>query len=189
MKIITPQDERWPLLEMPSQPCSIPISPEDEAAIAQMNDLLIDLGDSAVGLAAVQIGYPKQIFLLKEGGENNVYINPCILKVSKELKKDGEGCLSLPGMGVVFKRPKTVDLQYYNISGELKTKTFHGLAARAALHEMNHLGGRLISKELEKQMMAQPKRSKFGMVLSQHRINKIEARRAKKKRAKRLRSH
>ncbi len=190
--IITPGDpERFPLLEMKSQICSVPLSPAEEQAISQMDDILDVLDEEAAGLAAVQIGVPRRIFLLRNGVnddgevENNVYINPVILSKSRETKRAMEGCLSLPGMGAVFPRSKTVVLEYMDLAGEVHTETFSGLWARCILHEIDHLNGRLITYYLEKEALRQSKHNKSGMKITPQHKKAIAKRRAKKKRARR----
>jgi peptide deformylase len=183
--IITPTDqERWPLLEVPSQLCSIPVNEVDATMIGKMDAILDHLGDSAAGLAAVQIGYPKRIFLLREGNENRAFINPEFVAKSPETKRDGEACLSLPGFGAVFKRPKSVTLRYYDLEGKEQTETFTGFWARAICHEMDHLEGTLIAHHLEHEVAKQSARTKFGMQLTPHRRKVVADRRAKNKRAK-----
>ena len=183
--IITPQDvERWPLLEGPSQPCSLPVNDTDAAMIGKMDALLDVLGDSAAGLAAVQIGYPKRIFLLREANGNRAFVNPVIIARSAEMKRDGEACLSLPGFGAVFKRPKSVTLQYHDLDGTVNTEVFQGFWARAICHEMDHLNGTLIAHHFEQEVAKQDRRTSFGMLLTPHRRKVIADRRAKNKRAK-----
>lgn len=190
--IITFNDpERYPLLEMVSQSCGLPLDAADEQAIIDMDDLLNQLDTEAAGLAAVQIGVPRRIFLLRNGFdeetkqvENNVYINPEIISKSKETKKGGEGCLSLPGVGASFPRPKQVTLSYMDFYGEFHQETFTGFWARAVCHEMDHLNATLITKHLEKQLAKQVPRNKFGMKLTPQSVNRIAKRRQKKKRAK-----
>jgi peptide deformylase len=183
--IITTSDpERWPLLEVPSQECGFPLNDTDAAIIAQMDSLLEDLGDTAAGLAAVQIGYPKRIFLLSEKNGNRVFINPVVIRQSKKQNRDGEACLSLPGMGAYFKRPKSITIEYRNLDGALQTETFNGFWARAICHEMDHLNGVLITQYLEQEMSVKVRRTTFGMALTPHRRKVIAARRARNKRAK-----
>ena len=193
--IITPADpERWPLLEMQSQSCSIPLSQEDEEAIALMDAMLNTLDDQAAGLAAVQIGYPRRIFLLrnrivheavslKKRLENNAYINPVVLHKSQEFKVDNEACLSLPHMAGRFRRPKSVTIEYMDVNCEFHRETFSGFWARAVMHEMDHLNGQLIVEHIEKDLAKRPQRTKFGMRLTPQRRNVIARRRAKKQRA------
>ena len=139
----------------------------------------------------MQIGVPRRIFLLRNDTDedtgkdaNNVYINPSILSKSKETKRGIEGCLSLPGMGASFMRPKSVTLRYMDIDGELHTEVFEGFWARAVMHEMDHLDGTLITQHLELQIAKQPRRTKFGMQATSHRNKQVARRRAQKKRAR-----
>lgn len=183
--IITHNDvERFPLLECPSQPCSLPINDTDASMIGKMDALLDILDDAAAGLAAVQIGYPKRIFLLRQHGKNRAFINPVIVSHSRDMKRDGEACLSLPGFGVVFKRPRQVVLQYHDLDGEVKQETFNGFWARCVMHEMNHLDGILITQHLENEVSKQPSKTKFGMLLTSYRKSVIVKRRAQNKRAR-----
>jgi len=187
--IITPNDnERWPLMEVMSQPCSLPINDTDAAMIGKMDALLDLLDEKAVGIAAVQIGYPKRIFLLREqhNGKavNRAFINPVMLEKSKEMKRDGEACLSLPGFGAVFKRPKRVKIQYHDLDGTLQVEEFRGFWARAISHEMDHLNGIIIAQHFEREVAKQVRQTKFGMKLTPHRRKVVADRRAQKKRAK-----
>jgi len=189
--IITPGDpERWPLLEMPSQPCSLPLSAEDEQAIALMDAILDHLNDQAAGLAAIQVGYPRRIFLLRNGknenGEafNTAYINPVVVSRSKETKLDAEACLSLPHFVGQFERPKKLLLEYMDINGDLQREIFTGFWARAVMHEMDHLNGKLITEHMEERAAKQPSRTSFGMKITPHRQKVIAHRRAKNKRAR-----
>jgi len=194
--IITPADpERWPLLEMESQVCSIPLSETDEESIALMDALLNALDTEAAGLAAIQVGYPRRIFLLRDGKsptgevENRVFINPIVTSKSKELKNDNEACLSLPHMSGRFRRPKSVTLKYMDINCEFHQETFTGFWARAVMHEMDHLDGHLIIEHVERELAKRPQRTKFGMLLTPHRQKVIAARRAKNRRARMAKRH
>lgn len=194
--IITPADqERWPLLEMQSQACSIPISPEDEEAIALMDALLNTLDAEAAGLASVQIGHPRRIFLLRNSktpqGEtaNTAYINPVVLQKSQEHKLNNEACLSLPHMAGRFRRPKSVTIKYMDINGNFKQETFRGFWARAVMHEMDHLDGQLITTHIEKDLAKRPRRTKFGMKITPQRLKAIAERRARKQRARVAKRH
>ncbi len=189
--IITHMDtERFPLLEMVSQPCSLPISTDDEQAIAFMDSVLTQLDTEAAGLAAIQIGYPRRIFLLRNGintngeAENNVYINPVIIAKSQEQKLDNEACLSLPGMIVRCKRPKSVTIQYFDLNGKIQIETFKGFWSRCVMHEMSHLEGVLITSELEKIASKQVSKTNFGMKITTQNTKRIKDRRNKNKKAK-----
>ncbi len=147
--IITPSDpERYPLLEIPSQPCDVPFSNEDRGRLLMMDALLEGLGSTAYGVAAVQIGWPRQLFMLRDPhtGENEVYVNPTITRRSPETVRRFEGCLSLPGHSIPLARPKNLTLRYMDIEGNVQQREFSGMMARAVCHEMDHLNGLLINR-------------------------------------------
>lgn len=192
--IITPVDhDRWPLLEMPSQTCTMPLGQAEQEAIIKMDQILGVLDEEAAGLAAIQIGVPRRIFLLRNATDENglsintPYINPSIISKSKATKKDGEACLSLPGMMARFARPKSVTLEYTDIYGNIQTQVFNGFWARAVMHEMDHLDGVLITRHLEKEISQHTQRTKFGMKLTEQKIKQINNRRIKNKRVRKAR--
>jgi peptide deformylase len=180
--IITHNDpERFPILEVESQECSVPLSETDISYIEQMDAILTQLGDGAAGLAAIQIGYPKRIFLLRKNDENKVYINPTVIAHSKEKRRRPEACLSLPGLVVRTERPKTITLEYLDLHGQKQIEQFDGFYAQAVAHEIDHLNGELIIKQLQGQYDNQPRRTSFGMKLTPQRRKAIAKRRAKKR--------
>ena len=103
----------------------------------------------AVALAAPQLGYDYQAFVVRQQRDiGGFYINPVILERSKEMITDMEGCRSLPNDGMYeVERHKSVKLQYEDISGNEHVKTFHGYAARIVQHEMDHLRGVMIDDD------------------------------------------
>lgn len=102
-----------------------------------------------VGLAAPQVGLSRQIFVINCSENRDleselVFINPEIKKHSgKQTGK--EGCLSFPGIFVERDRPNIVEVEAFDINGNKFTKTLDGLAARAVLHEHEHLSGILLN--------------------------------------------
>lgn len=180
--IITHNDaERFPILEAQSQECSVPLSEVDLTYIEQMDVKLTELGEGAAGLAAVQIGYPKRIFLLRENDENRVFINPVVIGSSTEKRRRPEACLSLPGLVVRTERPKSLVLKYLDLHGQEQKETFEGFWAQAVCHEMDHLNGVLLVKHLQKQYDNEPRRTSFGMRITPQRNKAIARRRAKKR--------
>ena len=84
-------------------------------------------------------------------------INPVILEVNGE-QTGLEGCLSLPGVWGIVKRPMKVKIRAQNRYGEFFEAEGEGLTARAICHEVAHLDGQMFtevadrildSKELE----------------------------------------
>lgn len=103
-----------------------------------------------IGLAAPQVGINKRFFILETTpGEVFVCINPRVLKASKDLQEGQEGCLSYPGLYGNIARPMTVRAQFSTTSGMVRKHTFRGLAARAFLHELDHLNGVTLPELIE----------------------------------------
>ena len=99
-----------------------------------------------IGLAAIQVGYPLRMFVMdvnKSFEHPQIFINPEIIKKSKESITDFEGCLSAPGKRGEVKRYIRITLKYQDEKGEEIVKTFYNLAARCIQHEMDHLEGKL----------------------------------------------
>lgn len=185
--IVTPRDlTRYPLLEMPSQLCDIPLNDEDREQMLYMGALLEGLGSSALGLAAVQIGWPKRIFMLRNpnSGEITTYINPTVTEKSTETARKREACLSLPDFSVRTTRAKTITIRYFTPEGEVEERTFMGIMARAVQHEIDHLSGRLISHYIDQEAASLVNRSRNKLAMK---TNRVQKRRAKNKRAKQSR--
>src|ERR1017187_5976758 len=118
----------------------------------ELHTLVDDMFESmyaakGVGLAAPQIGISKKIAVIDcSNGENPdeklVLINPRIVKV--EGKQVGEeGCLSIPKFREQVRRGKRVTARAQNAQGEEFEITGEDLLARALVHEIEHLLGRL----------------------------------------------
>ncbi|MBR6737661.1 MAG: peptide deformylase [Clostridia bacterium] len=113
------------------------------------HELLGDMYDTlkkanGAGLAAVQVGVLRRIFLVIKGEsiEDGVYemLNPEIIKESGE-QYGTEGCLSVPGKWGEVKRPYKVTVKYQDRYGKPKTLKAEGFLAKAICHEYDHLNG------------------------------------------------
>ena len=100
--------------------------------------------NQGIGLAAPQIGLSKKIIIVTEGEESHAFLNPRIIKQSKEKERDEEGGLSLPGLFVKVLRPKQVEVAAQTIEGEEVRVKARGLGARIFQHEIDHIEGKLI---------------------------------------------
>lgn len=106
-----------------------------------------------VGLAAPQVHRGLALFVTKlEHQDANgewmvdplrVFINPRIVAYSEELSTYQEGCLSIPGVYVEVKRPKSVTLEAMDLEGNIFEEEFHYLDAHCIMHENDHLNGTL----------------------------------------------
>lgn len=125
-----------------------------------------------VGLAAPQIGASLRMFVVDGTAVADDYpectgfrrcvINPEIVEQSEEVVTGDEGCLSIPGIYEAVPRPSWIVLKYQDENFIEHTEKLTGWAARMALHEYDHLDGKvfidrinLIRKQLIKSKLAQ----------------------------------
>ncbi len=122
------------------------ISKEVKIIDPKIIELLDDMADTmneenGVGLAAVQVGILKRIFIAVFDGENiTECINPVIVKREGE-QVGSEGCLSIPGETGYCRRPENVVLQFTDREGNRYEMQLSGFAAVVCMHEYDHLDG------------------------------------------------
>ncbi len=122
----------------------------------KLHDLLDDMAETmcqanGVGLAAPQVGILRRAVVVLETNvdeDEDEYIielvNPEI--IAQEGEQDGpEGCLSVPGVYGMVKRPEYVKLRAQDRDGETFEIEGWGLTARAFCHELAHLDGQLFT--------------------------------------------
>ena len=97
-----------------------------------------------VGLAAPQIGESVAVAVIEAEGRRLVLINPKIARVTGA-QEGWEGCLSIPDRVAWVGRPAEVSVSGLDLSGRSVRYRATGLVARAVLHEVDHLAGRLYS--------------------------------------------
>ena len=107
------------------------------------------LNHNGIGLAAPQIGLPYRVFSLRTS-PILVCFNPLVVDVSSETVELEEGCLSFPSLILKITRPSMIKARFTLPNGETKTEKFIGMTARAFLHELCHLDGRLFTNEVSK---------------------------------------
>lgn len=100
-----------------------------------------------VGLAATQVGILKKIAVIEYEGKSYVLINPKLID-QKGTQEAEEGCLSFPGIFAKVLRPQWVKVEAQNEKGDTLTYEAEGYLARAFLHEMDHLNGRVFIEYL-----------------------------------------
>lgn len=115
----------------------------DEALIQDLMDTANTHKDNCAGLAAVQIGVHKRVFLVRVGDDFIPFINPVIVKRSGGTYVANESCLSLDGSREV-KRYNTITVVYAERNGKIKKHAFNGFIAQVIQHECDHLNGVLI---------------------------------------------
>lgn len=93
-----------------------------------------------VGLAAIQVGRPLNIFVLNDNGAK-LFINARFTDLSQETERAQEGCLSFPGMFVPIERSIHAEVTAMDLDGNTFQYSADGLMARAAQHEQDHCVG------------------------------------------------
>ena len=108
----------------------------------QLLDDMKDTLDKAqgAGLAAVQVGVLRRIFIVDVDEGFFEFINPEIISTSGE-QYGIEGCLSVKGKWGDVKRPYKVTIKAQNRKGEYFTITAKDFFAKAICHEYDHLEG------------------------------------------------
>ena len=134
-------DSQNPILRKKSQKIG-QIDSEIKELSQDMSQIMVE--KQGVGLAAVQIGELKRIILAQTENGLKFFINPEIVKKSRQTEILEEGCLSLPGLWLKIKRPNQVEVKFLNLQGQEEIIKAQGLLARILQHEIDHLDGKLI---------------------------------------------
>ncbi|MBQ7594272.1 MAG: peptide deformylase [Synergistaceae bacterium] len=128
-----------PILKKVSEPVEV----FDDELAKFVKDLFTAMRASdGVGLAAPQVGVLKKIAVVEYDEKKYVLINPKVID-QKGIADDEEGCLSFPGIYAHVQRPEWVKIETFDVHGEKQTYEASGFTARAFLHEMDHLSGKL----------------------------------------------
>lgn len=127
-----------------------------------MHETLIDA--NGLGLAAPQVGVLRRVILIVDTSietdesadaedqyESQIVelINPEILAMSGE-QSGSEGCLSVPGVYGLVKRPDLVRVRAQDRYGAAFEIWGKGLTARALCHEIDHLNGIIFTSLAER---------------------------------------
>ena len=99
-----------------------------------------------VGLAAPQVYKKLRLFVMIPNSKSPrakpiAIINPKIISVGKDIKKDWEGCLSIPGIRGLVPRQTLIKVEFNNREGKRIKKAFKDFDARIFQHEYDHLEG------------------------------------------------
>lgn len=133
------------------------------------------LENEVMAMAAVQLGIPKRLVYLKNTNldiigkiqtdslteeekkynEARVLINP-VIKKREGLTEYWEACAScLDNFGRVL-RPYRIDVEYYDIKGNLYNETFEGFESTVLSHEMDHLDG-ILHIDIAEELLIMPR--------------------------------
>ena len=122
-----------------------------------LEQLKKEIPETAVGLAAIQIGLPSRVFITKFKKNHSVWVNPQITEYEliewvnpkiEEFDNDKieseEGCLSIPNKRVFVKRSKQIIV---SAQASIKDRNKFVLLDEEAVifqHEFDHINGVLI---------------------------------------------
>jgi len=104
-----------------------------------------------VGLAATQVDVHERIIVIDVSGTKDalhVFINPELLWTSEESALCEEGCLSVPGVYEMVRRPSRVRVRAVDPDGQPFELDCEGTLAVCVQHEMDHLEGRVFVEYL-----------------------------------------
>lgn len=118
----------------------------DEMQTPEFQSLVQDMIETmhqanGIGLAAPQIGLNKNIAIINGAHGAFVIINPRIVHASFRKETDEEGCLSVPEVFGLVRRPRSVHVVYVTADGKEIKERISGLMARVFQHEIDHLRG------------------------------------------------
>jgi len=124
-----------------------PVDKINEKILNLAKDMIETIEQSdGIGLAANQIGRNLRMFILpKNLCEKQIFINPEIIKISKNTDTLEEGCLSLPGVFLPTERAKSLKIKAVDENNKKFKLKADDLLARVIQHEIDHLNGILIT--------------------------------------------
>ena len=135
---------KWPnpVLDNPGEP----MTEFDDKLKKLVNDMFETMyAAPGVGLAAVQVGISKRLFVMdcsggKDPEQRIVMINPEVLRVEGTQNGD-EGCLSFPGLFTPVERSLRAIVRAQDVNGNEFELDGMELTARCMLHETDHCDG------------------------------------------------
>jgi len=138
-----------PVLRARSQPIKKPVSPEITQLIANM--MVTMKKAKGVGIAAPQVNVGRQIFIVAPEPSTRypqaphlppiAMMNPRVIKRSKAMITDWEGCLSIPGIRAKVPRYKSLDIEFTAVNGQRVRARLTDFVARIFQHEFDHICG------------------------------------------------
>lgn len=149
--------------------CSQEVEKVDDNVTKLLNDMLETMHHAnGLGLAAVQVGVHKRIFVAEipqdytldkydEEDEHKDYvavggpyflINPIITEYSDDVVDFREGCLSVPKQGGEVIRPRRITVESLDYYGNKQIIKARGWLSRCFQHEIDHLNGKLFIEHL-----------------------------------------
>jgi peptide deformylase len=141
-----------PLLSEKSKKISI-IDDSIKKLASDMAETLASYGDDhekGVAIAAIQVGVPIRMTVIKDEEGFIPLINPEVVKGGKTYLTDMEGCMSVPKKYGKVKRYEKLKVRGLNLDGKKIEIKAEGLTARILQHEIDHMDGKLFLNHVHK---------------------------------------
>ncbi len=135
-----------PVLQRRAEPVTV-FDESLQALVADMFDAM--KREHGLGLAAPQVNVPERVIVVElpadeeEGlpAELYAFVNPELVKASREKEEGQEGCLSIPGYVGDVERHVEVVVRGQDAYGRPQRLKAQDYLARILQHEMDHLEG------------------------------------------------
>ncbi len=144
---ITQLGER--VLRRPSKPVRLPLTKTQDKFI---DDMIATMKKAqGVGIAAPQVDVGLRMFIVAPEPSARypkakhmdpvAMINPKLVKASRKMVTDWEGCLSIPGLRARVPRHHAVEIEFTARDGARLRAELIGFVARIFQHEFDHIHG------------------------------------------------
>jgi peptide deformylase len=159
-----------PALKAVARPIAFPA---DSAGVERVAGDLLDTMRSmsfTTGVAATQLGEMVRVVAVDVTGHKRatvchgemVLVNPEVASASSESEVGREGCLSIPDLTANVRRPVSVVVTAFDVSGSAVEIETEGFEARCLLHEIDHLDGILFLDRVDSLATDVFRRKKYG---------------------------
>ena len=130
-----------------------PVSAVDDDVRRLIDDMFETMYDApGIGLSAPQVDVAKRVVTIDMSKDRSAplcLVNPELRSAGGETETE-EGCLSVPGIYEVVKRPERVRVVALDRDGRSREIEAEGLLAVCIQHEIDHLDGRLFVDHLSR---------------------------------------
>jgi peptide deformylase len=145
-----------PILRRVAEPVDDPTRPEMLKLAGDMMETLEDI--AGAGLAAPQVHASTRLVMFHVPAERSdddetvpftILANPKIEPLGEDTEEGWEGCLSVPGLRGLVRRPANIRYSGYGLDGQRIEREAHGFHARVVQHECDHLDGILYPQRMD----------------------------------------
>ena len=123
-----------------------PVSTVDDKVRRLIDDMFETMYEApGIGLSAPQVNVAARVVTIDVSKDRSAplcLVNPEVLTTDGETETE-EGCLSVPGVFELVKRPEKVRVRALDRDGRSREIEAEGLLAVCIQHEIDHLDGRL----------------------------------------------